>query len=90
MATKAKLVAVPRFDLTATCEVIAESILTLQSAETARAFLNGALKDALVAKVQWKEIKPELAEAFTVRGVLPQAVYNATTRSSGVLRMGFR
>ena len=79
MATKAKLVAVPRFDLTSTCEVIAESILTLQSAETAKAILNGALKDALVAKVQWKEIKPELAEAFTVRGVIPQAVYNATS-----------
>jgi hypothetical protein len=53
--------------------------LTLQSAETAKAILNGALKDALVAKVQWKEIKPELAEAFTVRGVIPQAVYNATS-----------
>jgi len=79
MATKAKLVAVPRFDLTSTCEVIAESILTLQSAETAKAILNGALKDALIAKVQWKEIKPELAEAFTVRGVIPQAVYNATS-----------
>jgi len=79
MATKAKLVAVPSFDLTSTCEVIAESILTLQSAETAKAILNGALKDALVAKVQWKEIKPELAEAFTVRGVIPQAVYNATS-----------
>jgi len=79
MATKAKLVAVPRFDLTSTCEVIAESILTLQSAETAKAILNGALKDALTAKVQWKEIKPELAEAFTVRGVIPQAVYNATS-----------
>jgi hypothetical protein len=79
MASKAKLVAVPRFDLTSTCEVIAESILTLQSAETAKAILNGALKDALTAKVQWKEIKPELAEAFTVRGVIPQAVYNATS-----------
>jgi len=79
MATKAKLVAVPRFDLTSTCEVIAESILTLQSAETAKAILNGALKDALTAKVQWKEIKPELAEAFTVRGVIPRAVYNATS-----------
>ena len=79
MAAKAKLTAVPRFDLTSTCEVIAESILTLQSAETAKAILNGALKDALVAKVQWKEIKPELAEAFTVRGVIPQAVYNATS-----------
>lgn len=80
MATKAtKLVAVPRFDLTSTCEVIAESILTLQSAESAKAILNGALKDALVAKIQWKEIKPELAEAFTVRGVIPQAVYNATS-----------
>jgi len=79
MATKAKLVAVPRFDLTSTCEVIAESILTLQSAETAKAILNGALKDALIAKVLWKEIKPELAEAFTVRGVIPQAVYNATS-----------
>jgi len=79
MATKAKLTAVPRFDLTSTCEVIAESILTLQSTETAKAILNGALKDALTAKVQWKEIKPELAEAFTVRGVIPQAVYNATS-----------
>jgi hypothetical protein len=79
MATKAKLTAVPRFNLTNTCEVIAESILTLQSAETAKAILNGALKDALIAKVQWKEIKPELAEAFTVRGVIPQAVYNATS-----------
>ena len=80
MAAKAtKLTAVPRFDLTSTCEVIAESILTIQSTETAKAILNGALKDALVAKVQWKEIKPELAEAFTVRGVTPQAVYNATS-----------
>jgi len=79
MASKAKLTAVPRFDLTSTCEVIAESILTLQSAETAKAILNGALKDALIAKVQWEEIKPELAEAFTVRGVIPQAVYNATS-----------
>ena len=79
MATKAKLVAVPRFDLAAKCEVIAESILTLQSTETAKAILNGALEDALTAKVQWKEIKPELAEAFTVRGVIPQAVYNATS-----------
>jgi len=59
--------------------MIAESILTLQSTETAKAILNGALKDALTAKVQWKEIKPELAEAFTVRGVIPQAVYNATS-----------
>ena len=79
MATKAKLTAVPRFDLSSTCEVIAESILTLQSAETAKAILNGALKEALVAKVQWKEIKPELAEAFAIRGVIPQAVYNATS-----------
>ena len=79
MATKAKLTAVPRFDLTSTCEVIAESILTLQSAETAKAILNGALKDALVAKVQWTEIKSELAEAFAIRGVIPQAVYNATS-----------
>jgi len=79
MASKAKLTVVPRFDLTSTCEVIAESILTLQSAETAKAILNGALKDALIAKVLWKEIKPELAEAFTVRGVIPQAVYNATS-----------
>ena len=79
MANKAKLVAVPRFDLSSTCEMIAESILTLQSTETAKAILNGALKDALTAKVQWKEIKPLLAEAFTVRGVSPQAVYNATS-----------
>jgi hypothetical protein len=78
-SNKAKLAAVPRFNLTSTCEVIAESILTLQSAEPAKAFLNGALKDALIAKVQWEEIKPELAEAFTVRGVIPQAVYNATS-----------
>ena len=80
MATKAtKLVAVPSFDLASKCEVIAESILTLQSAETAKAILNGALTDALVAKVQWKEIKPLLAQAFAVRGVTPQAVYNATS-----------
>ena len=81
MATKAKLVAVPTpgFDLASKCEVMAESILTLQSTETAKAILNGALKDALVAKVQWKEIKPELAKAFAVRGVIPQAVYNATS-----------
>ena len=79
MATKAKLAAVPSFDLASKCEVMAESILTLQSTETAKAILNGALKDALVAKVQWKEIKPLLAEAFTVRGVIPQAVYNATS-----------
>ena len=82
MATKAtKLVAVPtpRFDLAAKCEVIAESILTIQSTETAKAILNGALTDALVAKVQWAEIKPLLAQAFAVRGVTPQAVYNATS-----------
>ena len=80
MATKAtKLVAVPSFDLASKCEVIAESILTLQSTEAAKAILNGALTDALVAKVQWKEIKPLLAKAFTVRGVTPQAVYNATS-----------
>ena len=80
MATKAtKLVAVPSFDLASKCEVIAESILTLQSTETAKAILNGALTDALVAKVQWKEIKPLLAQAFAVRGVTPQAVYNATS-----------
>jgi len=81
MATKAKLVAVPTpgFDLASKCEVMAESILTLQSTETAKAFLNGALKDALIAKVQWEEIKPLLARAFTVRGVIPQAVYNATS-----------
>lgn len=80
MAIKAtKLTAVPRFDLASKCEVIAESILTLQSAETAKAILNGALKDALIAKVQWKEIKPELAKAFAVRGVTPQAIYNATS-----------
>ena len=80
MATKAtKLVAVPSFDLASKCEVIAESILTLQSTETAKAILNGALKDALIAKVQWEEIKPLLAEAFAVRGVTPQAVYNATS-----------
>jgi len=79
MATKAKLTAVPSFDLASKCEVIAESILTLQSTETAKAILNGALKDALIAKVQWEEIKPLLAEAFAVRGVTPQAVYNATS-----------
>jgi len=81
MATKAKLVAVPTpgFNLASKCEVMAESILTLQSTETAKAILNGALKDALVAKVQWEEIKPLLAKAFTVRGVIPQAVYNATS-----------
>ena len=79
MATKAKLTAVPSFNLTSTCEVLAESILTLQSTEAAKAILNGALTDALVAKVQWKEIKPLLAKAFTVRGVTPQAVYNATS-----------
>ena len=79
MATKAKLTAVPSFDLAAKCEVIAESILTLQSTEAAKAILNGALTDALIAKVQWKEIKPLLAEAFAVRGVTPQAVYNATS-----------
>ena len=50
-----------KFNLTASIESMAEAIVTMKGAETARILLNHELRECHKAKVKWKEIRDSLA-----------------------------
>ena len=58
-----------KFNLTASIESMAEAIVTMKGAETARILLNHELRECHKAKVKWTEIRDSLAGMLEKRGL---------------------
>ena len=69
---KLKLVKANEFDLTACGNAIAEDIITLNSAESARANLNKHMAEAYIAKALWGSAKHEGTLGYIVTDALKQ------------------
>jgi hypothetical protein len=57
-----------KFNLDTSVDSIAEAIVTLKGAETAKAVLNQGLLDCHKAKVKWAEMRDSLASRLELRG----------------------
>lgn len=70
--SKLKLVKTNDFNLTACGNAIAEDIITINSAESARASLNKHMAEAYIAKVLWGSAKHEGTLGYVVTDALKQ------------------
>lgn len=58
-----------KFNLNASIASMAEAIVTMRGAETARTILNQGLVDCYKAKIAWSELRDQLATQLELRGL---------------------